>query len=227
MTKKDRQEREQQNALLRAYGYHWKRYKDLTSEQESAWFHSLCDPEDFPEQPEWVLLSPLEIPVSDWAIHGWLGKRGTSSEDILAFIKEHGFTFAGKDDKHAWCIRAPDGTIINLKQTLQAIEQKRLDEAKERTHERKQKFEEDLKKSIESLKETLDLYGHAGNDKPAQGIYSVCSAERLPDGKIQIVTYHFEGEFQTNTYENEDQVVYALYTEGNGGWDPGIWTNPS
>jgi hypothetical protein len=95
-TREERQaERDKRNALLRAYGYHWKRAEQLTEEQFSAAWH-LGDPED--EVPPWVLLSPLEMPVNDATILRWLGERGNSSEDILAFIAIHGFVSEGKDE---------------------------------------------------------------------------------------------------------------------------------
>src|SRR5260370_36807500 len=54
---KQQEERKRQNVLLRAYGYHWKRFEELTDAQSRTWFHTLYDPEWEPDQPQWVLLT--------------------------------------------------------------------------------------------------------------------------------------------------------------------------
>src|SRR5947207_13207565 len=97
-TREERQaERDQRNALLRAYGYHWKRTEQLTPGQWNAAIDNLGEPED--SLSDWTLLSPLEMPVNDTTILRWLGKRDSSSEEVLAFIDAHGFTVLGKDER--------------------------------------------------------------------------------------------------------------------------------
>jgi hypothetical protein len=218
-------EREKQNTLLRTYGYHWKKFEDLTDAQRNAWFDTLWDPEWEPELPKWVLLSPLEMPVRDTTILRWLGGRGTNSDDVLAFIKEHGFIALGKDEKHIWRIQSSDGNIVNLKQTLQAIEKIRVDKANEEARAWKQKMDEEFEQSIKSLKEALDLHGNAANETSAWGYSPFPLAKRLPDGKIEVTTYHMEGDWRTEIYDDEREVVYALYTGDGGMWNPGIWIN--
>src|SRR2546421_7988472 len=115
-TREERQaERDSRNALLRAYGYHWKRTELLTPEQWHVAIDNLGHPED--SLPDWILLSPLDMPVNDTTILRWLGECGNSSEDVLAFITKHGFTSLGKDERHTWQIQTPSGReTINLKQ---------------------------------------------------------------------------------------------------------------
>lgn len=222
-TREDRQaEREKTNALLRAYGYHWKRIEALTDEQERAipWEGEDGRYND-QEQPEWVLLSPLEMPVSLRSVLFWLGKRGTSTEDVLTFLTEHGFTAHGKDERNIWRIQTPDGTIVNLKQALQAIEQKRINQTVEQARASEQRRKEDIARSVQSLKETLDRYGVAQNTMSAWGYSPYPFAKRLPDGTIEVTTYEFEGEWRTHICQDEEKVVRYLY---NGYWDAGIWS---
>src|SRR5512146_514022 len=115
-------EREKQNTMLKAYGYRWKKTEELTSDQYYEMRASLYDVSD--NVPSWALLSPLDMPVDKDTILRWLN----GNSDVFAFMKEHGFISQGKDEKGVWCITSPDDTVLNLRQTLQALEQKRLDE---------------------------------------------------------------------------------------------------
>ncbi|GHO77013.1 hypothetical protein KSD_47840 [Ktedonobacter sp. SOSP1-85] len=220
VTREDQKiEREKQNTLLRAYGYHWKRTDQLTSEQ---WRKVPID-EDQMELPKWVLLSPLEMPVNEIAILRWLGKRGADKEDVLQFLSKHDFSILGKDEHNIWRIQSPDGNIVNLKQALQAIEKKRIDQAEEKKLAEKKQFEEEIEQSALSLKSVLDLHGQAMNPAHAWGYSSHPLAKRLPDGRIEVTTYHFENEWRTDILETELDVVRYLYTDGDGGWDVGEW----
>ena len=52
-------------------------------------------------------------------------------------------------------------------------------------------------------------------------------AKRLADGTIEVTTYHFEGEWRTTLYKTEEDVVDHLYSDGDGTWNPGKWTQPA
>jgi hypothetical protein len=110
-----------------------------------------------------------------------------------------------------------------LKQALQAVERIRIDQGKTRIQVRKQKVKEDFEQSAASLKEMLNLHGHAQNMHSAWGYSPYPSAKRLPDGTIEVTTYHFEGEWRTETCQTAAEVVNSLYTGEGGYWDPGTW----
>lgn len=219
-----RAKREKQNMLLRLYGYHWKRTDSLTDEQWSA-IHSMMLSEDQTEEPSWVLLSPLEMPVNIPTILHWLGERGTTSEDVHRFLCEHGF-ITEKDERNIWSIQSPAGENVDLKNALKVIEQKRLDEIAKRRLDTLQRTQERFEQSMLSLKETLNLCGEATNQAHAWGYSPFPFAKRLMDGMIEVTTYHFEGEWQTTLCQTEKDVIQYLYTNSDGSWDVGIWENP-
>jgi len=164
------------------------------------------------------------MPVKDTTILRWLGERGTSNEDVLQFIDEHGFTVLGKDERHTWQIQTPSANeTVNLKQALQAIERIRIDRVAYRARVHEQKAKESFERSAASLKEMLDLYGHTQNDAHAWGYSPYPRAKRLSDGTIEVTTYHFESEWHTEVCQTEVEVVNYLYTDGDGYWDPGEW----
>ena len=80
--------------------------------------------------------------------------------------------------------------------------------------------------SAKSLKDILDIHGYAENENPAWGICFMPLAKRLPNGDIEVRTYHFEGEWQTEIYKTELEAVYSLYSDCDAWWHPGIWTEP-
>jgi hypothetical protein len=216
--------REQQNVLLRTYGYHWKHTtEELTAEQWSA-IHAMMAREEKTEEPRWVLLSPLGMPVEDWTILRWLGQRSTSIEEMLTFIADHGFVVEGKDERGIWHIRMPSGRdTINLKQTLQELERMRIDRVNAYKRAVTQRFRERLDSSTKHLKEVLDLHGEAMNEGYAWGYSPFPMAKRLADETIEVTTYHFEGEWRTTVCQTEFEVVRYLFTDDEGGWEPGTW----
>lgn len=214
-----RLKREERNALFRAYGYHWKKTEQLTSEQRSSVPH----PEGT-EIPKWALLSPLDIPVSEYAVSQWLGTRGYSPDDIIAFLADHGFTPEGKDAHGAWRILSPSGNeTLNLKQALQELERMRLDYVQAKNEARRKEMQEEFDRSVKTLQETLERHGRAVNDYPAWGYSPQPMARLLPDGEILVRTYHFEGDWQEDTFESAEDVVGELYCDGDGQWDIGEW----
>ena len=65
------------------------------------------------------------------------------------------------------------------------------------------------------LKEALDLYGQAINENSAWGYSPYPTATRLADGKIKVITYHFEGELSEHVCDTPEEVDFYLYTEGS------------
>src|SRR5205823_9200997 len=120
-------------------------------------------------------------------------------------------------------IQTPSGNTVNLKQALQEVERIRIDRAKAEAEARKQKVKEDFEQSALSLKEVLDLHGHAQNMHSAWGYSPYPSAKRLPDGTLEVTTYHFESEWRTEICQTEAEVVNSLYTGEGGYWGPGTW----
>ncbi len=219
-------ERDACNAQLRAYGYHWKRTEQLTDEQWRSAIH-LLGPESALSLPPWTLLSPLDIPVDETTILHWLGKRGSTSEEMLATLAAYGFVVIGKDERGIWRIETPGANeTINRKQALEALERIRIDQTNAQHRARKQKIQEAFKHSAASLKEALDLYGSAQNDAHAWGYSPSPYAERLADGAIQVTTYHFEGDWREETFKTPEEVVCHLYADGDGTWNPGEWMEP-
>ena len=214
------------NALLRAYGYHWKRTNELTEAQYNLFHALLADAifdDNLNEEPKWVLITPLDTPVRSGTILRWLGKHSATSDEVHSFLHEHEFTTLDKDEKNVWRIQTPGGEIVPLKRALEMLEQIRIDETARREQERKQQTQEIFDKSIAQLKEMLDLYGTAMNEKDAWGYSPRPTAERLTDGTIKVTTYHLEDEWLTDIYKTEAEVVYELYTDDEGVWTPGEW----
>lgn len=212
-----RLKREEKNALFRAYGYHWKKTEQLTQEQLSAVFHS----EDDDGMPEWTLLSPLDMPVSEYAASHWLGERGYFPDDVIAFLIEHGFTSEGKDARGIWRILPPSGNeTINLRQALQALERVRLEKVRAREEAERKRMQAAFERSAKSLQEKLELHGSAWCGDLAWGYAFISRVERLPDGKILVET-KIDGDYQKETLETAEEVVDYLFSNDGGGWEPG------
>jgi DNA polymerase-3 subunit epsilon len=162
----------------------------------------------------------LDAPVIRLLLHEY----NLASENAHQFLRTHGFTVAEDDERLLQCIQSSTKESVSLAQALTAIEQKRLDDVAQRQREQKQKRLEDFKNSVISLKETLDLFGEAQNEASAWGYSPFPQAKRLADGTIEVTTYHFEGELRTALYKTEEDVVNHLYSDGDGTWEPGAWT---
>ena len=82
-----------------------------------------------------------------------------------------------------------------------------------------------LDQSAASLRGVLAEHGKAVTDIPAWGYSPLPLASLLPDGRIKVVTYHLEGEYQTDVLDTEADVVTFLFTEPTEGgtWEPGEW----
>ena len=225
-TQEQRQaERDQQNTLLRTYGYHWKRTEQLTPEQVYM-LHEMFFQMDV-EEPQWVLLSPLEMPVDKETILRWLGKHDTNVEGVRQFLHEHGFLMQEKDEQNRWRIQTPSGESINLKQALIEMEKVRREQILQKGRDQEQKRKELFEQSTQSLKETLDIHGEAMNERSAWGYSPYPIAKRLADGTVEVTTYQFESEWSTEICQNESEVVGYLYSDGEGYWEPGTWGEPS
>lgn len=220
-----RAEFERQNLLLRTYGYRWKSTESLNREQYDVLCNMLLDSYER-QEPAWTLLSPLDMPVDKDVILQWLNKCGPTQEEMLAFLDNHGFVALGKDIQQRWRIQTPSGNVVNLKQALQEVEHIRIDRANARAREREQERKEEFEQSVQTLKEALNLHGEAMNDCAAWGYSPQPIAKRLSDGTIEVTTYHFESEWHTATFQDESQVVSHLYSDSEGYWDPGVWSEP-
>lgn len=88
----------------------------------------------------------------------------------------------------------------------------------------KQSLDEAYKKSIANLKETLDKDETATTcNALAWGYATIMYAKRLPDGKIEVETPHGDGEYRTHIFDDEEQTVYALFSNEDGQWEAGSW----
>jgi hypothetical protein len=60
----------------------------------------------------------------------------------------------------------------------------------------------------------------AGNDSPAQGVYSIVGARLLADGQVEVDVYIFEGEIVTQQYADAEQANARLFSDIDGAkWD--------
>lgn len=211
-------QREQENALLRAFGYHWTRKESLQGEQIDVLYQIYWEL-DQREIPDWVLLSPKEQPVEKEGILCWLGQE-TTPASVFAFLEARGFVNLGKNAQQHWQIKTPSGNIVTLKSALQELEQVRRDEARRHQQEQEQQRKQRFEQCILSLK---TLQGEALNETSAWGYAPQPHAKRLANGHIEVTTYLLEGEWDTRVLPDEAGVVSYLYFDGEGYWIPTDW----
>jgi DNA polymerase-3 subunit epsilon len=178
---------------------------------------------DQSENPGRRVEPSLDAPV----IRLLLNEYNLTSENAHQFLRTHGFTVAEDDECLLQDIQSSTGESVSLAQVLNLIEQKRLDDVAQCQRKQQQKLQEDFKNSAMSLKETLDLFGEAQNEASAWGYSPFPLAKRLADGTIEVTTCHFEGEWRTTRSKTEGDVVDYLYSNSDGTWDPGKWTQPA
>jgi hypothetical protein len=85
------------------------------------------------------------------------------------------------------------------------------------------KVERDVEHSCQALVNALDRTGHAQAEAPGWG-YAMAMATRLPDGTIEVFTYHMEGERDAKICTTPLEVIEYLYFEGaKYVWEAGEW----
>jgi hypothetical protein len=83
-------------------------------------------------------------------------------------------------------------------------------------------MEREIDQSCQSLTEALGR-GRAEAETPGWG-YALASAERRPDGSIEVGTYEMAGEWRTEIFATPREVIEYLYFDRNTyAWDAGEW----